>query len=285
MVDRRTYRYAIIGLSAGIGLFLVGVSVVLAVGHEVPKELWAFGTSLGGGLLGVLVPSPQATPGAKTVAESTTVQSVVGEAARKAASEVATEQAHAAPQPAPGQAAQPPDAVTAQANAAAADVNSEENLRRAQKAASTSPGLGASAVLGALHTQKANSLTTEAQQAGHTPVEQAGLLAQARVYQAAATAASENSTVEAAKSAAAATPKGQASWSDYLTKLGPPTLVLILTLGLGTLLVVGVIAPAHAYQEQAIKEGNGLLALATAAAGALVGVLAPSPTQKKPDAG
>jgi hypothetical protein len=283
MVDRRTYRYAVIGLSAGIGLFLIGVSVVLAVGQDVPKELWAFGTSLGGGLLGVLVPSPQATPGAKTVAESTTVQTIVGEAATKAAAEVAAAQAGGAHQAAHGQPAAQPDEVTEEAKQAAADVNSTKNLVRAQQATSAQPGLGAaSAVLGSQHAQRALALETQAGEAGRTAIEKDGLLAQARVYKAAATAAGADATAKAAESAAATTPKGQASGRDYLSKLGPPTLVLLVTLSLGTLLVAGIIAPAHIYQQPAIDEGNGLLALAAAAAGALVGVLAPSPTQKKP---
>ena len=46
-----------------------------------------------------------------------------------------------------------------------------------------------------------------------------------------------------------------------------------------------MIVPEHAYQAAAIKEGDGLIALATAAGGAIVGVLAPSPGQKKPTSG
>ena len=104
---------------------------------------------------------------------------------------------------------------------------------------------------------------------------------QARVYRAAADAARDPQVQGAARAAAQSAPDGQANNKDYFTKLGPPVIVFLVALALGSLLTIGVIAPAVPYQAAAIHEGNGLIALATAAGGAIVGVLAPSPGQKQ----
>jgi hypothetical protein len=278
MLDRTAYRYAMIGLAVALALFLIGVSVIAAVGHAVPKELWVVGTALGGGLLGVLVPSPQATPGSKPVAESTTVQNAASKAASDAAAEPPTQTPEGA-EPDSGQAAR----VKQKAEEAVDDVRKPENLDLAIAAASPSPGAGAAAAaLAAQHFGKAEALEQEAGATNQTPARQEELEAQAKVYNAAAEAAQSPQTLTAAKEAVQIAPKGKASKNDYLTKLLPPTLVFVVALILGTLMTVGVIAPEHVYEGAAISEGNELLALATAAGGAIVGVLAPSPGQKKP---
>jgi len=282
MLDRTAYRYAIVGLAAAVGLFLIGVSVIAAVGHEVPKELWTVGTALGGGLLGVLIPSPQATPGSKAVAESTTVQNAAATAATKAAEDLAKQAPVANGENADETIAH----VTKMANEAVSMVKAESNVELALAAASANPGVGAAgAVLAAKHDQTAKGLEAQAKQPNQTPAQQQALNAQAHVFRAAASAADDEETRKTSQKAAQTAPKGQASNKDYFTKLVPPALVFVAALGLGSLLTLGVIAPEHAYQAAAIKEGDGLIALATAAGGAIVGVLAPSPGQKKPTSG
>jgi hypothetical protein len=261
VLDQTAYRYAIVGLAAAVGLFLIGVSVIAAVGHEVPKELWTLGTALGGGLLGMFVPSPQATPGAKAVAESAVVQSAAASAAA-------------------AQANREPAAIQAQAQQAAAQVRGGKNLRNAISAASASSVAGAASVaVATAHDATALGLAEQAEAPGLSIAKRDALNAQANVYRAAAEAARDPKTQAAAHAAAQSAPKGQADNKDYFNKLGPPAFVFIAALTLGSLLTVGVIAPAEAYQSAAIHEGNGLIALATAAGGAIVGVLAPAPGQ------
>ena len=228
-----------------MGLFLIGVSVIAAVGHEVPKELWTMGTALGGGLLGVLVPSPQATPGSKAVAEAAVVQSAA---------------AHAADT----QANREPPALQAQAKQAAAQVRGGTNLRDAIAAASATSVVGAaSTTLAASHDATAQGLYVQAEAQGLSTAKQDAFNAQARVYRAAADAARDPEIQGAARAAAQSAPEGQADNKDYFTKLGPPVLVFVGALALGSLLTIGVIAPAGPYQAAAIHEGNGLIALAT----------------------
>ena len=117
--------------------------------------------------------------------------------------------------------------------------------------------------------------------AGVAGGERDALQAQARVFRAAAEAAGAPQSRQAARAAGESAPAGGVKLSDYWAKLAPAAFVFIVALTLGTSLTVGLIAPEHAYQAGAIHLGNGLVALATAAGGALVGVLAPSPGQTK----
>jgi hypothetical protein len=263
MLDRPAYRYAIIGLAGGVGVFLVGASVIAAVGHEVPKELWTFGSSLGGGLLGVLVPRPEATPGSKAVAESAIIQGAAAQAASTQAGAEAGEGRQAAQE------------------AAEQVKQGGKDLTNAIDAAAGAPVAGAAGgALAAAHDSTARELSARASLAEGP--EQENLQAQARVYRAAAAAASDPQSQQAAEAAAQSAPDGQVKIADYVAKLAPATFVFIVTLTVGTLLTVGFIAPEKVYQAAAIHLGNGLIAIATAAGGALVGVLAPSPAQTKP---
>lgn len=304
MLDRKGYRYALIGLAVAEAVFLIGVSVIVAVGHDVPKEMWTVGTALGGGLLGVLVPRPQATSGAKPFAEAITVHNAASLAALQAAEEVTPPRAVAS---APGTAGEGDDAaerVSRSALKAASDVNERANLKEAMAAASPSPGTGAAVyALAGKHgnsaTRRTNASDSNASNGITTGKEE--LAAEAAVYAAAATAAASPETVQAAKEAAQSAPAGGVKVGDYLAKLLPPFVVFGLALWLGThltgetvrlsdyrhageLLTKAKPEAAKAYlealmthQQAVTSEGNALIALATAAGGAIVGVLAPSP--------
>ncbi len=66
--DPGAYRIAIACIGVALVVVLAGVCVIIAVGiknNEIPKELWTTISALGGGLLGILAPSPG--PSAATV--------------------------------------------------------------------------------------------------------------------------------------------------------------------------------------------------------------------------
>lgn len=60
--DQIGYRIAVATIGIALIVALAGLCVIVAVGEgtEIPKELWATVSALGGGLLGLLAPSPTA---------------------------------------------------------------------------------------------------------------------------------------------------------------------------------------------------------------------------------
>ena len=58
--DTGAYRIAVGAVGSALVVVLVGLCVIVAVGRgeEIPKELWTITSALGGGLLGLLAPSP-----------------------------------------------------------------------------------------------------------------------------------------------------------------------------------------------------------------------------------
>jgi hypothetical protein len=306
MLDKTTYRYAIVGLSVAVGLFLVGASLIAALGHAVPKELWTVGTALGGGLLGILVPSPHTTSVyKKAVAEANTAHNIVASAAAAKATQPVKPRAGArslARADKGETATQAVARVRLKAEAAAKDVGDPSHLSLAIAAASARPGVGAACeALAAQHLTKARELTEEAQAPGLKDARRDELMAQAGVFTAAALAAQSTTTRGAAKAALNST---SAAFPDYFGKLAVPLVVAGVALYVGTHLagmlpargdfayalklsaktpdVLNPYLEALARRQQTlINEGDQLLALATAAGGAVVGVLAPSPGQQK----
>lgn len=69
--DQIGYRIAVATIGIALIVALVGLCVIVAVGQgtEIPKELWTTVGALGGGLLGLLAPSPTATATAPKVGE------------------------------------------------------------------------------------------------------------------------------------------------------------------------------------------------------------------------
>src|SRR4051812_12442841 len=66
--DNGAYRIAVCAVGVALVVVLVGLCVIVAVGRhdEIPKELWAITSALGGGLLGLLAPSPTPSSAAET---------------------------------------------------------------------------------------------------------------------------------------------------------------------------------------------------------------------------
>lgn len=70
--DRDAYRIAVGAIGLGLVIMLAGLCVIVAVGKgaEIPNQIWAITSALGGGLLGLLAPAP-APSAAKKEREAT----------------------------------------------------------------------------------------------------------------------------------------------------------------------------------------------------------------------
>lgn len=66
--DTSAYRIAVGAVGFALVVVLAGLCVIVAVGKgtEIPKELWTITSALGGGLLGLLAPSPTPSSAATT---------------------------------------------------------------------------------------------------------------------------------------------------------------------------------------------------------------------------
>lgn len=66
--DTGAYRIAVGAVGFALVVALAGLCVIVAVGQgtEIPKELWTITSALGGGLLGLLAPSPTPSSAAET---------------------------------------------------------------------------------------------------------------------------------------------------------------------------------------------------------------------------
>lgn len=84
--DQIGYRIAVATIGIALIVVLAGLCVVVAVGEgtEIPKELWTTVSALGGGLLGLLAPSPTSTASKSEKDKESHVASSLGlrEAAR-----------------------------------------------------------------------------------------------------------------------------------------------------------------------------------------------------------
>ena|ERR1700749_2165408 len=66
--DTGAYRIAVGAVGFALVVVLAGICVIVAVGRgeEIPNELWTIASALGGGLLGLLAPSPTPSSAADT---------------------------------------------------------------------------------------------------------------------------------------------------------------------------------------------------------------------------
>ena len=66
--DTGAYRIAVGAVAFALVVALAGLCVIVAVGQgaEIPKELWTITSALGGGLLGLLAPSPTPSSAGET---------------------------------------------------------------------------------------------------------------------------------------------------------------------------------------------------------------------------
>lgn len=82
--DQIGYRIAVATIGIALIVVLAGLCVIVAVGQggEIPQELWTTVSALGGGLLGLLAPSPTSSVPAKGEGEGVS-QMGLGEAAAR----------------------------------------------------------------------------------------------------------------------------------------------------------------------------------------------------------
>jgi hypothetical protein len=266
------YVLAIGGVASALIVLIVGASTIAAVGHEVPKELWAIGGALSGSLVGILAKSPQFRGSGKEAAPLTAAQETI-DAANKAAHASAAAQA-------PGDQA----AVTS-ANEAVRDVESMGKQAKQELASMT--GIGAvgpdtqtatlTAATSVVHAQ-GQQLLKIADEAKAKPQDDA-LAASLRVHEAA-----QNAAVTTA--AVAATPSDPGWLSGLKAMVSEPKLLVpfglfVITVTLGILLGLGVIQPAACpsgltctYAKTTAQAANVMISLASASVGALIGMFA-----------
>jgi len=77
--DTGAFRIAVSAVGLALVIVLAGLCVIVAVGRgdEIPKELWTITSALGGGLLGLLAPSPTPSSAPKT-AQAESVSKKIG---------------------------------------------------------------------------------------------------------------------------------------------------------------------------------------------------------------
>lgn len=274
------YTFAIVGVGAALVVMLIGASTIAALGHGVPKELWAIGGALSGALVGILVPSPRLAGGgeATPAAAGYKTHNAAVEAARRKAAEI-VQSAGVRPEQAAG---------------------AKEALRRVeQQGGELKHKLTSTAVVtsvnenGQAHRAAADAVQLQrgalekvTKEARDSPAN-LNLQAAKEVHEAAHEAASQ------AAPGAAQRPPGWFAAVKTISaeaKIFVPLLLFTAALALGVLLGLGVIhaqpCPTEAksctyYAGTTKQAANALIALASAAGGALLGVFATSPGDAK----
>jgi hypothetical protein len=274
----------VIGLAGGLVVFMIGVSVVLAVGQTPPTAMWAAGSAISGALIGLLAPSPAAVDQAGVAAGTATQQTV------RAAAESAKDAATKAPQTARGA-----------ADEAVRDVDMLSSVAQA-KALASSRGLSAedAARVGATTVMELQrAATTQAQTDLAQEREALDLQktkgdptalsnAEARVTRAEAKArVHEAALVETQKSQDVMVDSGKKAAADAVAAAGPNwTLIFLLVffllaLTLAVILASGAIIPPPAFGDSLLQQlTTAVVALASAAGTAIIGILSPNPGQQ-----
>jgi hypothetical protein len=281
----RGYVLAIGGVASALIVLIVGASTIAAVGHEVPKELWAIGGALSGSLVGILAKSPRARRAGGEATPLSAAQDTIDAANRAAQEQSATEQ-RVSP------------AVTQSVAGAVREV--ERTGEEARQGLVSMSGIGAvaadaqtatlTAATSVAHAQ-GQKLLDVASEAQGAPADE-GLAAALHVHQAA-----QNAAVATAAVAAAGPDAGWLSGLKAIAtepKLLVPFALFAITVALGILLGLGVIRPVACapkvlscsyYAKTTEQTANVMISLASAAVGALIGMFAtasPNSTAKAP---
>jgi len=269
------YVLAIGGVASALIVLIAGASTIAAVGHEVPKELWAIGGALSGSLVGILAKSPRARrAGGEATTPLSAAQDTIDAANRAAQEQSATEQ-------------QVSPAVAQSVAGAVREV--ERTGEQAKQGLVSMSGIGAvaadaqtatlTAATSIAHAQ-GQKLLDVASEAQGAPADE-GLAAALHVHQAAQNAAMATAAVAAAEP--------DAGWLSGLRaiatepKLLVPFALFAITVTLGILLGLGVIRPVACapkvlscsyYAKTTEQTANVMISLASAAVGALIGMFA-----------
>lgn len=282
------YVLAIGGVAGALIVLIVGASTIAAVGHEVPKELWAIGSALSGSLVGILAKSP-AGRGAAQAAMPLAAAQQTADAANKAANERGETERQLSPALAQSVAAAVQD-VERVGEQAKQDVVSMAGIGASTDADAGTAALTAATSVAHAQGQELLKLATRAQGA---PADDA-LAASLRIHEAAQSAA--------VTAAAVAAKPSDPSWLSGLKamvtepKLLVPFGLFVITATLGILLGLGTIKPAACpsgltctYAKTTEQAANVMISLASASVGALIGMFATAsstttPTAKEPGA-
>jgi hypothetical protein len=266
------YVLAIGGVASALIVLLVGASTIAAVGHEVPKELWAIGGALSGSLVGILAKSPQPRGSGKEALPLTAAQETI-DAANNAAKDREATELKISP------------ALAQSVAGAVRDVERVGEQAKQDLVSMTSVGTvgpdtetaALTAATSVAHAQGQELLKVAAQAQG-APADDA-LAASLRVHEAAQNAAVTTAAVAAAPS--------DAGWlSGLKTMVTEPKLLVpfglfVITVTLGILLGLGIIQPATCpsgltctYAKTTEQAANVMISLASASVGALIGMFA-----------
>jgi hypothetical protein len=58
---KTSYSLAVVAVGFALVVLFAGAAVILAVGHQVPQEMWASASALSGALVGILIPTASRT--------------------------------------------------------------------------------------------------------------------------------------------------------------------------------------------------------------------------------
>jgi hypothetical protein len=61
METKTSYSLAVVAVGFALVVLFAGAAVILAVGHQVPQEMWASASALSGALVGILIPTASRT--------------------------------------------------------------------------------------------------------------------------------------------------------------------------------------------------------------------------------
>lgn len=276
----RAYTLAIVGVGTALVVTLIGASTIAALGHQVPKELWAIGGALSGALVGILVQAPRLASGgeATPAAAGYKTHNAAVEAARSKAAEI-VKAAGATPEQMAGARValqrverQGAELKTKLASTAMVTAGNEDG--QAHRAAADAVQLQRVAL---------EDVTTKANESPADPELQAAKEVHEAAHEAASKAAPTAARREPGWFAAVKTITAEA-------KIFVPLILFAVALALGVLLGLGVIhaqpCPPKAtncsyYAGTTKQAANALIALASAAGGALIGVFATSPGASK----
>lgn len=274
------YTFAIVGVSVALVVTIVGASTIAALGHGVPKELWAIGGALSGALVGILVPSPRLASGgeATPAAAGYATHNAAVEAARSKAAEI-EKAAGAKPEEAAG---------------ARAALRLVERQGKELKTTLASTAMASSVKEGG-QAHRAAAEAVELQRVGLEEVTRAARESPEDLELRAAKAVREAAHEAASKAAPGAALRAPGWFAAVKTitseaKIFVPLLLFGVALTLGVLMGLGAIhaqpcpkeAKSCSYYAGTTKQAaNALIALASAAGGALLGVFATSPGASK----
>ena len=286
----------VVAVGSALVVLFAGASVILAVGHSVPTELWAAAGALSGALVGILAPPPP-TGNLSDLEAIHTASAHTNSDAVNAAQQNAQKYMSVAEQP------------NADANAERAAKAAQDALEKVQRNATVADGLklaagganlsqpalaAAAAAAAVADYRTAADDAVSAQKKASTaqaadpsnPEAQANLeeaSASVDVLTAAATAAdsSQEAAAKAGVIAAAATPQKRLRLGQVDGRIVVLLVVLVLAFAAGIWLALELGSEAAdkatEYDTAIRNAADTLIALGSAAGGAIVGLMAPPP--------